>query len=214
MTHTVSAPLVTTLRRLLHPPEPAPACDLCHGALSDPHAHVVDIQGRRLLCACGPCAAAAPDATRREAHSESASVRFKPVPRRLAPLPGRIIADAHWRALEVPVDLAFFFLNSRAGRIVACYPGPAGVTEAWPPPEGWTALAEAHPWVRALCSDVEALLVRRVDGRCDAYRAPIDACYELAGRIRAHWSGMNGGALVRAEIDQFFAAIPQPETAP
>jgi hypothetical protein len=36
---------------------------------------------------------------------------------------------------------------------------------------------------------------------------PIDACYELVGRIRTHWKGLDGGDDVRTEMDRFFAAL-------
>ncbi len=36
---------------------------------------------------------------------------------------------------------------------------------------------------------------------------PIDACYELAGRMRLHWRGFDGGAEARASIDAFLADV-------
>ena len=41
----------------------------------------------------------------------------------------------------------------------------------------------------------------------DALIVPIDACYELVGRIRHTWSGIHGGDEVIREIDAFFGRI-------
>ena len=69
----------------------------------------------------------------------------------------------------------------------------------------WNALANAHPWLTAAEPDVEALLARRQGPEYLCLVVPVDACYELVGRIRTHWSGLGGGDRVRAEIDAFFA---------
>ena len=60
--------------------------------------------------------------------------------------------------------------------------------------------------LRHLQSDVEALLVNRIDRReqgspAEYYIAPIDECYQLVGLIRANWKGLSGGAEVWEEID-------------
>jgi hypothetical protein len=39
----------------------------------------------------------------------------------------------------------------------------------------------------------------------EALIVPIDACYELVGRIRSAWQGFRGGDVVWREIDGFFA---------
>ena len=41
----------------------------------------------------------------------------------------------------------------------------------------------------------------------DALIVPIDACYELVGRIRRTWSGIHSGDEVMREIDAFFGRI-------
>jgi hypothetical protein len=61
--------------------------------------------------------------------------------------------------------------------------------------------------MRAMAPDVEALLVRRTHEARDCFIVPIDACYELAGRIRRRWTGFGGGPDVRVEIDSFFAML-------
>jgi len=41
----------------------------------------------------------------------------------------------------------------------------------------------------------------------DCYIVPIDACYELVGRIRRCWKGFDGGEDAWNEIDGFFADL-------
>ena len=36
---------------------------------------------------------------------------------------------------------------------------------------------------------------------------PIDACYELAGRMRLHWRGFDGGAEARQAIAELLDAV-------
>jgi hypothetical protein len=117
-----------------------------------------------------------------------------------------IIPHEQWDALEIPVDLVFFFVNSAAGRPVACYPGPAGAVESALTLDAWWSLVAANPWIGTLAPDVEALLVRR-SGAYQCFVVPIDRCYELAGRIRRAWTGIGGGDEVRAIVDRFFAEV-------
>ena len=67
---------------------------------------------------------------------------------------------AEWAELQIPVGIAFFFVNSALGRVVASYPSPAGVTECELDLAAWDRLAETHPLLRAPQPDVEAILVR------------------------------------------------------
>ena len=72
------------------------------------------------------------------------------------------MTDAQWEALHLPINLAFFFQSTRAGRVVAVYPSPAGGTESLLTLETWNRLEEENPVLRELEPDVEALLVNRV----------------------------------------------------
>jgi hypothetical protein len=58
-----------------------------------------------------------------------------------------------------------------------------------------------------LLPDVEALIVRRSREGNESYLVPIDACYELVGRIRMHWTGFDGGGEARQDITDFFARV-------
>ena len=71
----------------------------------------------------------------------------------------------------------------------------------------WDDIASATPLVADLVDDVEALIVRRDRGHDEAYLVPIDACYELVGLLRMHWSGFDGGAEARADVDGFFERV-------
>ncbi len=56
--------------------------------------------------------------------------------------------------------------------------------------------------------DVEALLVHRTDGPGGScHLVPIDACYELVGRLRTVWRGFDGGREAHEAMDAFFAHV-------
>ena len=131
------------------------------------------------------------------------------VPERYVQGPALHISTAEWDALQIPVSIAFFIVNSGSQRTIAFYPGPAGPTESALPLAAWHDVASTNAWIRTLIPDVEALLVRKGpgDSAADCFIVPIDACYDLVGRIRLQWSGFSGGEQVRVEIDRFFADI-------
>lgn len=184
-------------------PAPAPAgerCEMCAEAILDEHQHVVNTEGRQLLCVCRACYLLFTD--------QSAALRYRAVPDRYLAFPGVMIDASEWDGLEIPVGLAFFFHNSALDRTVAFYPGPAGATESELPLERWRAILDRHPELGTLAPDVEALLIRRPDrdaaGAC--LLLPIDACYEFVGRMRLLWRGFDGGQDARRYLDEFFAA--------
>jgi hypothetical protein len=168
------------------------------------HAHVVDLKGRRLLCTCRACALLFPD--------DGPALAYRMVPDRYLSLPG---LEVDWDALQIPVGLAFFFVNSTLARTVGCYPSPAGAVESQLPLEQWADLRATSPALTELNPDVEALLVRSSTapaGRSDpgtaaGYIVPIDACYALVGRVRQLWRGFDGGAEVRELLRSFFVDL-------
>ena len=208
MTSSSAVPRISTLRRLLRAPSAPPAerCELCRAELPQAHGHVVDTVSRRLLCACGTCGGTFEGTPDSQAACATGS-RYRVVPRRYVHDASMTLSDGEWQSLGIPVGLAFFFFNSGQARPVACYPGPAGPTESLLPLDAWSTLAGARPWIQTMAPDIEALLVRHVDDRRLCFIVPIDACYELVGRIRAHWTGLSGGDRVRAEIDAFFDGL-------
>jgi Family of unknown function (DUF5947) len=199
-----SAGALSVLRRIATRPLPDPdlqTCDMCAEPITSDHRHVVDIQNRQLMCTCRGCGLLF--------SSEAANQRYRAVPDRYLSFPDFKLNDAGWDALDIPVGLAFFFSSSVLGRVVAFYPGPAGVTESELGLAAWTDVLEANPELGVLRDDVEALLVRGPDPdhQAHCFLVPIDACYELAGRLRTVWRGFDGGQDARAVITDFFATV-------
>jgi Family of unknown function (DUF5947) len=131
------------------------------------------------------------------------------VPDRYRTLPDVRLSPVQWDALQIPVGVAFLFLNSTLGRVAAFYPSPAGATESLLPLEAWDEVVADHPELSSMCPDVEALLVRvdpaTNEGEC--FLVPIDACYELVGQFRRLWRGFDGGADVHAALVAFFDRV-------
>lgn len=193
------------LRRFLAPPPAARAgerCELCAEPIPAAHQHLVDLDTRSLRCACRSCWLLF---TPRGAGGG----RYRAVPERYLYDPALRLSDEQWDALQIPVGVAFLFRNSSLGRMVAFYPSPAGATESLLDPAAWEAIVKLDPRLATLADDVEALLLRRPreGGGAECYLVPIDACYELVGRVRRHWKGFDGGAEAWAEIDAFFAGV-------
>jgi len=176
-------------------------CELCSAPLAgDRHRHLVDTEKRALACSCGPCAQLLdrPGGT---------AGRFRTVPGRYLSDPAHRIDEQAWERLRIPVGVAFFFHNSALDRPVALYPSPAGATESELEPETWQSVLAASSLAGLLEPDVEALLLRRHQGRVECHLVPIDVCYELVGRMRLRWQGFDGGAEARADLDAFFAEV-------
>ena len=129
------------------------------------------------------------------------------MPQRYLSIPSSVFSEAQWDELQIPVGIAFFFFNPSLDRIVAFYPSPAGAMESLLPLQTWDAVVQAHPPLTSLVPDVEALLVYKKDAGCESYVVPIDACYELVGRIRRHWKGFDGGETAWQAINTFFAGV-------
>lgn len=190
---------VAQLRHFLGTDQPAAEhCELCEAEIGREHAHLIEPESHRLLCACTPCALLfdRPDA-----------VRYKRVPRRASRLADFAMSDAQWDAFLIPINLAFFFHSGTQHCVLAMYPGPAGATESSLDLDAWDDLAAANPALAQLEPDVEALLVNRVQDAREYYRVPIDRCYELVGQIRSNWHGLSGGAAVGEAIQTFFAGL-------
>ncbi|UAK35804.1 DUF5947 family protein [Nocardia asteroides] len=173
---------------------------MCAEPIAEEHQHVVNVEGRQLMCVCRSCYLLFVD--------QNAALRYRAVPDRYLAFPDFTISQAEWDALEIPVSLAFFFRNSALGRTVAFYPGPAGATESELSLEQWQSILQRHPELDVLAPDVEALLIRvpdRSTERAACLLLPIDACYEFVGRMRLLWRGFDGGQDVRRYLGQFFA---------
>ena len=107
----------------------------------------------------------------------------------------------------IPINLAFFYHDRAADKMVAMYPSPAGAIESLLSLEAWKEIAAEHSALQAIESDVEALLVDRVSQPAQYFIVPIDECYRLVGLIRMHWRGLSGGTEVWNEIHRFFGEL-------
>jgi hypothetical protein len=184
-------------------------CEMCSESISDEHQHVVNVAGRQLMCVCRPCYLLFTD--------NDAELRYRAVPDRYLAFPDFALDRRAWEALQIPVGVAFFFVNSALGRTVAFYPGPAGACESELDLDSWNAISATDSRVGLLTDDVEALLVRVPEADTDSgdsescqpqsYLVPIDACYEFVGRLRMLWRGFDGGQEARAFIDSFFSQV-------
>ncbi len=198
-----SGPFLDRLRSLLEARPQARAgerCELCGVGIPGDHRHLVNLESRSLLCVCRPCFLLF-------TAKGAAGGRYRAVPERCLFAPGLRLSEAQWERLQIPVNIAFFFHNSSLGRTVAFYPSPAGATESLLPLATWDEVVRANPLLAGLEPDVEALLVYKRSTGFECYVAPIDACYELVGRIRRRWKGFQGGEEAWRDIDEFFSGL-------
>jgi hypothetical protein len=182
------------------PPAPEEKCEMCAEVIPAEHGHVADLQNSSLVCACRAC-----------------YLLFTPVEAgrgRYRAVPDRYLADAEhplspgdYEELEIPVGLAFFLRSSQRGEVAGFYPSPAGATECRLDLAAWARVAASHPLLSAIDDDVEALLITKNGDAVEHFLVPIDACYELAGRMRLSWRGFDGGTEARQSIDEFLAGV-------
>ncbi|HLK64354.1 MAG TPA: DUF5947 family protein [Bryobacteraceae bacterium] len=178
-------------------------CDLCGTGLPGDHEHLIEPATRKLVCACQACAIL---------FSEQAGQRYKRVPRRIRFLPDFRITDGQWDSLMVPINMAFFYESSKAGRVIAVYPSPAGATESLLPLETWDQIVTENLELLSLQADVEGLLVNRLGPQHgfpvhQYYLLPIDECFKLVGLVRTNWHGLSGGDEMWRAMEQFFASL-------
>jgi hypothetical protein len=168
----------------------------------------VDTQQRSLVCACTACGLL----FTRQADPRPGGLdsRYRTVPDRVRHDPAAPLSTTEWDELRIPVSIAFFFVNSALGHVVASYPSPAGVTECELDLAAWERLADSHPLLRAPVPDVEAILVvgrgqpgTSGDRGIETFLIPIDLCYSLAGLLRLNWHGFDGGTEVRVILAKF-----------
>jgi hypothetical protein len=161
---------------------------------------VLDLDTRQVLCACRPCSLLMDRPAAGGGH-------WRLIPERRVRLTGFELDDVTWERLQIPVEMAFFFQSSAAGRVMAFYPSPMGATESRLGLDAWAGLETANPVLGTLEPDVEALLVNRARGARRQWLVPIDDCYRLVAVIRTRWRGFTGGREVWQEIDRFFEEL-------
>jgi hypothetical protein len=174
----------------------AERCELCGEAIASEHRHLLDLSSRELMCSCRACSLLFD----RDAASAG---HYRLVPDRRLRVDDFALDDLAWEELRLPVDLAFFFRGSQAGRVMAYYPSPMGATESLLGLEAWRRLEVDNPVLLTLQDDVEALLVNRARGARRHWIVPIEDCFGLVGVIRMHWKGLTGGKEVWEEIGGF-----------
>ncbi|HLH59422.1 MAG TPA: DUF5947 family protein [Streptosporangiaceae bacterium] len=179
---------------------PEERCEMCAAAIPAEHGHVADLEASSLLCTCRACYLLF-------TRPQAGRGRYRTVPDRYAYDPSAPISPAEWDDLEIPVGLAFFLRSSGRDEVAGFYPSPAGATECRLDLAAWQRMSAAHPLLRAIEPDVEAALISRSDDGVEHFLVPIDACYELAGRMRLHWRGFDGGTEARQSIAEFLDAV-------
>ncbi len=191
---------LATLRKFVRAPrqQQGEVCELCAKPLAPEHHHLLELDKRRVTCACDACTIL---------FDGNARQRFRRIPRDLRQLRGFLMDDQEWESLLIPINLAFFTYSSAAGRVVAQYPSPGGLMESSLDLHYWSAIVERNPVLLQFEPDVEALLVNRLSGNHLYFRAPIDQCFRLAGILRTNWHGLSGGTQVWREIDRFFGEL-------
>jgi hypothetical protein len=193
MTELGTARAMSALRRFAVRQEAAARCDLCASALGEPHHHLLEPEKRELVCACNGCALLFP---------ESGGGRYRHIRSRALGLRGMELGEADFRALELPVRLAFLCPSRVHGRTFAIYPNPGGTTEATVPPAAWADLLAAYPVAAGIEPDVEGLLIDHLDGRKRCFVASLDVCHYFVGLLRRESlaeamrfiDGLDGGA--------------------
>jgi hypothetical protein len=185
-------------------PRPAPGevCELCAESVPTEHNHLVDLERRNLMCVCRGCYLLfTPDG--------AGGGHYRSVPERYLAFRDLRLSPGQWDALQIPVSVAFFFVNSELGHVAAFYPSPAGATESLLPLDVWDDLVLDHPELGELQPDVEALLVRvdRASSATECFLVPIDACYELVGHLRMLWRGFDGGREAHDAMGAFFDTV-------
>jgi hypothetical protein len=171
--------------------------------LAAEHEHLFEPANRRLVCSCQACAIL---------FSGQAEQRYKRVPQRLRVLPDFRMTDAQWDGLMVPINMAFFFESSTAGKTMAIFPSPAGPTESLLPLDTWDQIVADNLELLEMEPDVEALLVNRLGAgrgfpKYQYFLLPIDQCFKLVGLVRANWKGLSGGDEMWHAIEGFFASL-------
>jgi hypothetical protein len=175
-------------------------CELCAAPIPAEHRHMLDLRERSLMCVCRPCSILFDSDAASDGH-------YRLIPDRVRRLDGFALDDVAWEELRIPVDIAFFFSDSAAGRVVAFYPSPMGATESLLELEAWERIARDNPVLASMAPDVEALLVNRARGARQQWLVPVSECYGLVGLIRARWRGLTGGTEVWQAVGEFFAEL-------
>jgi hypothetical protein len=169
-------------------------CELCASPVAVEHSHLVDLHKRRLVCCCDACVSLFDVPLTRESQ-EISRTRFKRVPTRWKKLGDVVMGRELAAELCLPVGLIFLMCASPSGKAIALFPGPIGVAEADISGDGWARVVERWSALQEMVADVEAIMLVNMHNIDEAgvYLVPIDACFNLAGRLQTSWKGLDGG---------------------
>jgi len=199
--------LVRDLRRVAaaqtsaRPSRPVERCDLCGSEVSADHRHLLQLEDRQILCSCESCFAL-----------RSGDPDLRPTGHRIVRPDGFRLPDELWAELRIPIGLAFLFVSSVGGQVIAFYPSPAGATESELDLAAWQDIVAANPILETLELDVEALIVNRLADPPQFVIAPIDRCYALVGLVKLRWQGINGGPNLREAIADYLDVLRREAT--
>lgn len=192
------------LRRFMRERKPAQMteeyCEMCSEPLGSEHRHLLDLSRHSIVCVCDACSLLF-------APHGAGEGKYRCISRRRLALQDFRMTDEQWGDLSLPVDMAYLFHSSEAGRPLAFYPSPAGAMESLLALDDWEALVSANPILHNLEPDVEALLVNRVGLAREYFVVPIDLCYRLVGLLRLSWQGLSGGREVWEALEAFFVDL-------
>ncbi|HLI60049.1 MAG TPA: DUF5947 family protein [Solirubrobacteraceae bacterium] len=175
---------------------PQERCDLCTTKIPDDHRHLIQLEERRIVCACEACWAL-----------HSGDAEYRPTGTRTLWLERFRCDEETWGRFQIPIALAFFMRSSITGGVVAFYPSPAGATESELSLEAWDALVALNPVLAELDPDGEALVVNRLSDPHQHVIAPIDDCYALVGLIKTRWEGISGGDALTEAVPAFLESM-------
>ena len=147
------------------------------------HGHVVEIEQRSIVCACRACYLLF-------ISDGAAGGKYRSVPERVRHDPATPLDDADWNELQIPVAMAFFFVNSALGRVVAGYPSPGGMTECELDLAAWDRLVAAYPLLAAMTPDVEAVFVNRAEQGNEVFLLPDRPVLRAGRRAPAALAGV------------------------
>ena len=161
--------VLTRIRAGRGAPQPAgERCEMCSEAIADEHQHVVNLEGRQLMCVCRGCYLLFTDT--------QAELRYRAVPDRYLAFQEFALDRRAWRHCRSPRAALLPQLDARPHGGVL--PRPAGATElSWIFRRGTTSTPPIP--ANTIADDTEAPPVRVPDDETaspHAYLVPIDAC--------------------------------------
>ena len=139
--------------------------------------------------------------------AENAELRYRAVPDRHLSFPAFHLEPGQWTTSRSRWGSRSSSSTRYWTAGVCFYPGPAGAAESELPLDAWQRVVDDNPDLAVVAPDVEALMVRIRPDSGECFLIPIDACYELVGRLRQVWRGFDGGQDARREIDAFFGSV-------